>query len=227
MSEGHAAVNPINVAYAEDHITVRETISFFLESQGEIKIIIKAANGLSLIQQIEQSKTKPDVCVIDIKMPKMDGFETVSAIKHRWPEMKILALSGYQREEFIIKLILAGVHGYLSQSDHPREISNAIKEVHRNDYYYGEHFSPKLLAAVRSHEKSMPELTEMETQLLRLSLEDLTYAEIAKIMQTTPKSVEGYRSKLFQKLGVKSKVGLAKYAVRFGYVSIEPQEVHH
>ena len=207
----------------EDDTKIRAILKEILQEKNHD--VDEAGDGQEGLKKLEQGAY--DLCICDIKMPKMDGFETVSAIKHRWPEMKILALSGYQREEFIIKMILAGVHGYLSKSDHPREISNAIKEVHRNDYYYGEHFSPKLLAAVRSHEKSMPELTEMETQLLRLSLEDLTYAEIAKIMQTTPKSVEGYRSKLFQKLGVKSKVGLAKYAVRFGYVSIEPQEVHH
>lgn len=222
MTEKNKTSEPIYVAFAEDHQTVRETIIMFLEMQGGIKVIIKAANGKDLLQKIERSEIKPDVCLMDIMMPKMNGFETVSRIRNKWPEMKILVLSGFLREEYIIKMIRSGANGYLSKDCHPKEIKKAIVEVKRNDIYNSENFTPKLIAAVRDNEIRIPKLTEKEMQLLKWCIEDMTYAEIAVEMHTSPKSVEGYRNKLFQKLGVKTKVGLAMYAVRYGYVTMEP-----
>lgn len=214
--------DPIYVAFAEDHMTVRETVPLFLEMQGGIKVIIKASNGDDLLQRIERSTIKPDVCLMDIMMPKMNGFEAVSRLKHKWPEIKILVLSGFLREEYIIKMIRSGANGYLSKDCHPKEIKKAILEVMRNDIYNSENFTPRLIAAVREDETKIPKLTEKEMQLLKWCIEDMTYAEIAQHMQTSQKSVEGYRNKLFHKLGVKTKVGLAMYAIRYGYVTIEP-----
>lgn len=212
----------INIAFADDHASLRESITVFLEMLGGIKVIIKATNGRELIQKIESSDVKPDVCVIDIMMPKMNGFETVPRIRHKWPKMKILVLSGFLREEYIVKMICAGANGYMSKNCHPQEIKQAITEIRQNGIYNSENFTPKLIAAVRENVLTQPKLTEKELQLLKWCIEDMTYAEIAVKMHTSQKSVEGYRNKLFQKLGVKTKVGLAIYAVTYGYVTIEP-----
>lgn len=218
---------PIYVAYAEDHDMVRETVVDFLEKLGGIKFVVQAENGKELIDKIEKATIKPDVCLIDIVMPHMNGFDTVCNLKRIWSEMKVLVLSGYQNEEYMIKMILSGADGYLTKKSNPLEIKKAIVDVHEFGLYNTELFTPQFVNKVRNHRKTLPELTGKELQLLKLSIEDKTYEEIAVIMNITPKSVEGHRMRLFHKLGVRTRAGLAMYAVKYGYVvmdsGIQPQ----
>lgn len=213
--------NLIKVAYAEDHDMVRETVVDFLEKLGGIRFIIQAENGRELIEKIESSKVKPDVCLIDIVMPEMNGFDTVARLRRLWPEMKILILSGYQNEEYLIKMILSGADGYLTKKSNPVDIKRAIVDVHEYGLYNTELFTTKFINDVRSNRISIPHLTGKELQLLKLSIEDKTYEEIAAIMNITLKSVEGHRLRLFHKLEVKTRAGLAMYAVKYGYVTID------
>lgn len=211
---------PVLIAYAEDHELVRSCLVSCLEETGGIKVIFEAKNGLELIAFLERSSFIPDICIIDIKMPEMDGFATVTKIKKKWNAIKILVLSAYQQDEYIVQMILAGANGYLSKDCTLKELKNAILSIYEHDMYISELFSQKQIAAVQYGTVKLPDLTEKELQLLRLSIKDISYHEIAALMKTTYKSVEGYRSKIFQKLGIKTRVGMAIYAVRFGYVSI-------
>ncbi|HTN45199.1 MAG TPA: response regulator transcription factor [Flavipsychrobacter sp.] len=212
---------PIYVAYAEDHKMVRETVIDFMEKLGGIKFILQAENGRELIAKIENSPIKPDVCLIDIVMPIMNGFETVTGIKKMWDNIKVLVLSGYFSEEYFIKMILSEADGYLTKKSNPVDIHKAIIDVHETGIYNTELFSRQFVNEVRNKRKLPPELTAKELQLLKLSIEDKTYEEIAAIMNLTAKSVEGHRIRLFQKLGVKTRAGLAMYAVKYGYVTID------
>lgn len=211
----------IRVAVVDDHRIVRLSLIPRLEAKGDIKVVISAANGKELAKALEKSKELPSVCLIDIEMPEMNGFETVAYIKRTWPDMKILVLTGYLREAYVIQMIYAGVNGYLSKDSHPKTVHEAICHVQEFDIYCNELFCIKDVKAIREGRKEFPKLTEKEIQLLRYCVQDLTYLEIAQLMNSTPKSIEGYRNKLFLKLGVKSRTGLAMFAVRYGYVTIE------
>lgn len=213
--------DPIYVAYAEDHDMVRETVVGFLENLGGIKFIIQAENGKDLISKIEDAAIKPDVCLIDIVMPEMNGFDTVARIKRTWEGMKVLVLSSYLTEEYLIKMILSGTDGYLTKKANPVEIKKAICDVHEHGLYNTELFTPHFVNEVRNKKRTLPQLSAKELQLLKLSIEDKTYEEIAVLMNLTSKSVEGHRIRLFQKLGIKTRAGLAMYAVKYGYVAIE------
>ncbi len=211
----------IRVAIADDHALLRESVSTRIEDDGDIEVIIQAANGRELLTAIEKNEIKPDVCLIDIMMPVLDGFQTVEYLKKQWPEIKILVLTGYLRETYVIQMILAGANGYLSKDSHPRTVKEAIRHVAEFDIYCNEQFCLKDIKAIRDGHMELPNLTEKEKQLLRYCIEDLTYREIADKMATSSKSVEGYRNKLFEKLGVKTRAGLTMYAVQYGYAPID------
>lgn len=212
---------PIYVAYAEDHDLLRATVIEYLEKLNGIKIIIEADNGRDLLRRIESSVVKPEICLIDIVMPQMNGFETVVSIKSRWPQMKVLVLSGHLSEEYLIRMILSGADGYLTKKVKPKEIKKALEDIKEFGLYNTELFTTQFVNSVRMKKIELPELSPKELQLLKLSIEDLTFDEIAVQMFSTPKSVEGHRSRLYAKLGVKTRAGLALYAIRNGYVPID------
>jgi two-component system, NarL family, invasion response regulator UvrY len=211
----------ICVALADDHELLRESVVPRIEDDGDIRIIIKAANGKELITTIRQHSTLPHVCLVDIMMPEMNGFETVSYIKKNWPEIKILVLTSYIQEAYVIQMIYAGVNGYLSKNSHPSVVKEAIRQVVEFDLYCNELLSMRNIKAIREGRMTLPSLTAKEIELLRYCIEDLTYLEIAQRMKTSAKSIEGYRNKLFQKLGTKTRTGLAMFAVRYGYVPVD------
>lgn len=212
---------PVTVAIADDHILFRESFTLLIEGSEDITVTLSAANGRELIEAIARAEQPPQVCLIDIMMPEMDGFATVQYIKKTWPQIRLLILTGYLREAYIIQMICAGADGYISKASSGSSVKEAIRHVVEYGIYCNELFCLKDIKAVREGKKKLPELTERETQLLRYCVEELTYTEIARLMKTTPKAVEGYRSKLFQKLGVKTKTGLTMFAIRFGYVAVD------
>ena len=212
---------PILIALVDDHQLLRESVIPRIEDEGDISVVIQAGNGKELIAAIGKKKVVPQVCLLDIMMPEMDGFATVAYIKKNWPDMKILILTSYMRDAYILQMIYAGVNGYLTKNSHPKTVKEAIRHVVEFDIYCNELFCLKDIKAVREGKMELPRLSGKEIQLLKYCIEDLTYLEIARSMNTSQKSVEGYRNKLFQKLNVKSRTGLAMYAVRYGYVVVD------
>ncbi len=210
----------ILVAFADDHTTVRKTVAAFLSGLGGIEVIIQAANGKELIDAIEASEQKPDVIIIDINMPVMNGFETVQQLKERWESIKILVLTTFMDELYVCKMIRYGANGYLSKDCDPEEIKRALVAICEQGMYYSDFFIEKMAVVVKDKKKE-PKITERELQFLKHCLSDLTYFQIASLMKTTQKSVEGYRDSLFRKLGINSRVGLAIYAIRSGLVTID------
>jgi len=211
---------PFQIAFADDHLLVRKSIISLLEAEGNIKVLIEADNGKSLIEAIEKSSVKPEVCLMDIQMPVMNGFEAAAIIRSRWPEIKILVLSAFRDELQAIRIIRMGINGYLPKNCAPAEISKALAAIRKYGVYFTDFFAYDLLVAAQKKEAGMPLLSETEIQLLKYSCTELTYAEIAARMKTTTKKVEGYRDRLHKKLGVKTKVGLAMFAIRSGIVPI-------
>ncbi len=223
MSEGQNS--DVLVAYADDHTAVRKGIISYLKELGGIEVIIEAANGKELIDKIAASKKMPEICIVDINMPVMNGFEAVAYIAEKWPGIRMLALSVYMDELYVIKMIRAGVSGYLPKSCDPEEIKAALISIQQTGRYDSPLYLENVHAALHASRIKQPNFTEREILFLKHCCTDMTYIQIAQQMKCTAKSVEGYRDSLFRKLSVNSRVSLALFAVRSGFVTIDKNPV--
>ena len=208
---------------ADDHILLRDALASLINSFAEFKVIAVAGNGEEVVKAIGEGQ-KPDLVLLDLNMPKMDGYETAKWLYKKQPGVKILVLTMFDSEIALIRLLQVGVMGFLKKDIHPDELKNALIAVADNGYYYSHTTTGKLATFFqKSHstqsslEKAM--LNEIEIEFLKQASKDITYKEIADAMNLTPRAVDGYRDGLFEKLGVKSRVGLAIYAVKNGIVS--------
>lgn len=211
----------LKVAYAEDHAAVRKGIIACLQERGDIQVIIEAGNGRELVQKIASGKEKPRICIVDMQMPEMNGLETVLAIRKKWPEIKFLVLSVYDDERYVVRMIRAGVNGYLSKVSHPDEIRKALWEIREKGFYSSELIQRSTLLSTQSPSDAPPKLSAKELVLLKYCCSELTYGQIAEKMKCTLKSVEGHRDNLCRKLNIHSRAGLVLYALQSGTVTID------
>jgi two-component system, NarL family, invasion response regulator UvrY len=212
----------IKIALADDHTILRKGVVEILSKFDNLSVVLEAGNGKDFIEAIKKETLLPDVCIVDINMPVMNGYETTSAIREQWPEMKILALSMYDTELNIIKMLRNGAHGYVLKDSDPEELRFAISEVVRHGIYHSEFVTGRLMRLAHDPDiKMAAELNERETQFLELCCTELTYKEIAEKMFLSPRTVDGYREALFKKLEITTRTGLVMYAIRAGMVSIK------
>ena len=209
---------------ADDHILLRDALAKLIDGFNEFTVIAKAADGSEVIKAIEDGK-QADIVLMDLNMPKMDGYETAKLVAKLSPQIKIVILTMYDSEIALIRLLQAGVHGFLKKDIDPSELQNALLTVAAGEYYYSNHTTVKLASLFKkksdSHfdlEKAL--LNETEIEFLKLACTDMTYKEIAQAMFMTPRHIDNYRDHLFTKLEVKSRVGLAIYAVKHGIITI-------
>ena len=208
---------------ADDHVLLREALSTLINSFDEMEVVSVAGNGGELVETFKTGQI-PDVVLLDLNMPKMDGFETAAWIQKIYPSVKILILTMYDSEIALIRLLQSGVKGFLKKDIHPTELKNALVSVAENGYYYSHNTTGKLASLFqknRSNQSSIEKaiLTPIEIDFLKLASTELTYKEIADQMKITPRVIDSYRDALFEKLDVKSRVGLAIYAVKNGIVT--------
>ena len=211
----------INIAYAEQHIAVRQGIISLLNSYGGVKTIIEADNGKDLLLQITRSKTKPDICILDINMPVMNGLETLIALKKKWPEIGVLVLTISYPDIVIMNMIMAGANGYMLKSCNPQEIKEAIVWIYNNGVYFSGIVTRSYFNAVQHKEIKLPHFTEHELDVLKRCCSNLSYEQMAQDMGTTTRSVNGLRDSLFKKLNINNRVSLAMFAIQTGLVNIE------
>lgn len=216
--------NVIQVALADDHILLRNALASLIDRFEDCKVVIQASGGKELAVKISKGDL-PDVVLLDLNMPDMNGFETATWLRDHYPAIHVLMLTMYDSELTLIRLLQAGVKGFLKKDIHPNELHYAIRSVIENGYYYSHNATGKLLNLFRSNTDSgsilrKKMLTEIEIRFLQLSCGELTYKEIAKEMTLNPRGVDNLRDNLFTKLEVKSRVGLAMYAIRHGLVNI-------
>ncbi len=213
----------IRVAMADDHILLRNALASLINNSGKCKVIIECSNGKELIDYLK-SNQNIDVIILDLNMPVLDGYDTSVALQKLFPEIKILMLTMYDSELALIRLLKAGVKGFMKKDIHPKELLYAIESVHENGYYYSPQTSSKLAGLFRDDENSYPldkiMLTENEIYFLKLVCSERTYKEIASELKLNPRSIDSMRDNLFTRLDIKSRVGLAMYAIKHGIVSI-------
>lgn len=211
----------VKIAYADDHVAMRKGLISILESRGGIDVIAEADNGEELIRKLSELTELPDVCLIDINMPVIDGFEAMTILKKNWPDLKTLVLTVFENESYIIRMIKLGANGYLLKSCHPDEVKRALVNICENGYHYSDVANNRLFRKVQNNEVAIPRFSDREIELLKYSCTDLSYNEIAERMNTTPRSIDGVRDRLFTRLGINTRISLAMLAIQYGFVPVE------
>jgi len=213
-------INPqYKLILADDHILLRDALANLINNFEEFAVTATAGNGREVIRAVENG-SRADIALMDLNMPEMDGYETARWLAQNQPQMKIIILTMYDSEIALIRLLQAGVHGFLKKDIHPSELKTALLTVAAGDYYYSNHTTVKIANLFRKPstlENAL--LNEKEIQFLKLASTDMTYKEIAQAMGMTPRHIDNYRDALFIKLDVKSRVGLAIYAVKTGIIT--------
>lgn len=208
----------------DDHALLRNGLAGLVKELG-YNVLFEADNGKEFIEKLNKDNL-PDIVLLDINMPLMDGYDTASWIKRHYPEIRILALSMYDDENAIIRMLKNGAGGYILKDTEPGELRKAMDAVCSKGFYYSEMVTGRLIHTIHSMQeenspaKAVSGLNERELEFLKLAATELTYKEIAEQMHLSPRTIDGYRDDLFEKLNIRSRVGLVLFAIKNGIVRL-------
>ncbi|WP_301921999.1 response regulator transcription factor [Ferruginibacter sp.] len=213
-------MEPIKVLIADDHVLYRAGVKTALSSKNDVVVIAEADNGMHLLTMLKT--IQPDVILLDIQMPVMDGITTLPEIKKNWPDIKVIMLTMLEDHSMITKLMELGANSYLSKTSDIEVIYEAIKTCFEQDYFFNSLTNKALLTNLKQRNQVTPQkLVQQEAQLndkemliLKLMCEEKTTKEIADMVDLSPRTVEAIRDKLKVKTGAKSTAGLIMYAVK-------------
>ena len=219
----------IHLALADDEALFRKGMKLLLEDYEGISVVLEAQDGEQLLQQLRQASTLPDVLLLDMKMPNLNGVETAKVLQENFSSIKIIVLSTYFSKAFIVNMIELGAGAYLPKNATPDEVVATIREVYNNGFSYNQ----AVLEVIRDNmlQKSKPkmplsfgvEVTSREKEILQLICEEYTTGEIAEKLFISPRTVDGHRNNLLEKLGCKNVAGLVVYAIQHQLVKINPE----
>lgn len=215
----------ISVFLVDDHAVMRDGLRMLLEAQPDIEVIGEAGDGLEAVDQIVP--LCPDVVVVDIAMPGLNGIEVVHRIREDCPKTQFLILSMHSTAEYIFRALQAGVQGYVLKESAGGEVVDAVYSVHAGRRYLSQEISDKVITSfvsqnpLASEESPLKRLSPREREILQLVVEGSTRTEIADRLALSPKSVDTYRHRLMEKLGVGDLPGLVKFAIQHGLTSLE------
>lgn len=209
------------VAIVDDHLLFAGSLEKLIGTFPGFEVIYQARNGKELQQKIKEKQQLPEIILLDINMPVMNGFETAEWITEHHPDVKILALSMDDDEKVILKMLRNGAKGYLLKDIHPDKLKEALCEVVERGFYHSERVAATLLQSIQpSSGKEEIVLKANELTFLQLACSEMTYKEIADVMHLSPKTIDGYRQDLFNKLHIKNRVGLVIYALKNQIIQI-------
>lgn len=211
-----------SVALIDDHELLRSGLAAIINSFDGYKVMMQAGNGQEFIDHLSQDKL-PDIVLLDINMPVMDGFETAEWIKKNLANTKVLVLSMLENDIAIIRMMKNGARGYLLKDSKPKVFKQALDNIRDTGYFINELISDKLMSYISngntfSVNSPFGMLTDNEVHFLKLICSDKTYKEIAEEMCVSPRTVDSYRDNLFKKLDIKTRVGLAIFAMKHNLV---------
>ena len=208
----------LKVAIADDHQIFRSGVILSLKPYSHIKFVLEASNGQELIDGIE--KDIPDIVLLDLRMPEMDGIETTKYLNKHYPQIRILILTMFEDERFVGHLMDSGANGYLLKSTDPSEIVHAFADVMENGFYLNNFVNRVLIKKNYAKQKFSPNLnseltiTDKEKEVLSLVCMEFTAQEIAQRMNISPRTVEAIKDRLMERFGVKNSVGLVFFAMK-------------
>ena len=215
-------MSKITIAIADDYKIFRDGLKVGLSADDNLEVIAEADNGEDLLKLLET--TRPDIILMDLNMPILDGMEATKRVKKLYPAIKVLVVTMYDDDKFIIHLMEIGANGYLLKNAEPEEIRKSIYAVHENGYYFNDLVNKALLKKLVLKNNLKPsfnnniEFTEREQEVLKLICEEKTATEIGKEIFLSPRSVEGIRQRLIEKVGVRNTAGLVMFAIKNGIV---------
>ncbi len=222
MQEMIKAKQKIQVIITDDHVLMRNALARLVNSFDGYVVLAEADNGRDLKAKIQQHLV-PDIVLLDVNMPEMDGFETTQWLHKNYPHIKVLVLSMLSDEKTIIKMFRLGARGYLLKNTDSEELRKALDSITDKNVYLSEYVSGKLVSGLNKDAESDAKpvwLNDREKDFLRWTCTELAYKDIAAKMNVSPRTADDYRQSLFGKLKVHSRVGLVLYAIRNGIVEI-------
>lgn len=218
-------MSEIRVLVVDDHAILRDGIRSLLERQEDIRVVGEATNGREAIERVQE--LAPDLVLMDVAMPEMDGLEATRQIKMLYPQVRVLILTQHDDREYVEPMLRAGASGYVLKRSGGREVVSAIHQVFEHGAYLEPSITRQVIEGLTQPETKSPaaevELTGRETQVLHYLISGKSNKEIAHILGISPKTVSVHRSNLMVKLGVRSSVELLRYAARAGWV--DPTDV--
>lgn len=207
------------IVIVDDHLLIAKAISSIIEQFKNYSVLYESENGSDLVERFRVKTNIPDMVLLDISMPVMNGFETAAWLKEHHPAIKVMALTMQGDDDSLIRMIKAGATGYLNKNVHPSELEKALDAISEKGFYYPDWATSRVLHTL-ANEGTMAErnikLTAREIEFLKYCCTELTYKEIGEKMFCSARTVESYRDSLFEKLNVKTRVALALYAVKTG-----------
>jgi DNA-binding NarL/FixJ family response regulator len=211
----------INIGIADDHQLFVKSLNILIDSYSSFHVVLDAINGDDLLKKLSKAKTLPDVLLMDVNMPVLDGAKAATIIAQKYPTIKMVALSMKDDDTSILSMVKGGCCAYLLKDIHPDELEKALHEIHAKGYYNSDAYNInyRRLIIHAGREKDVL-LNEREKVFLQLASSDLTYRQIAAEMHLSERTIDGYRDAIFEKLNVQSRVGMVMEGIRRGMVRV-------
>lgn len=211
----------IKVVLVDDHTLFRKGMVELINNFPDFEVVWDVSNGSEFVNEI-RTRTFPDLVLLDIAMPVMDGFGTGQWIKKKFPDLKFIVLSMSDNESEIIRMIKIGARGYILKDADPAYLERALRDIVAKGFYYSEWLSGTLINNIRGLDtkRDADVLSEKELEFLKLACTEMTYKEIADKMNLSARTIDGYRDAIFEKLSLKSRVGIVLYAIKHGIVKL-------
>ena len=207
------------IVIVDDHVLIAKALEGIIDNFNEFEVIYVCENGKDLIQKFEDNGKIPDIVLLDISMPIMDGFETAAWLTLHHPDIKVMALSMQGDDNSVIKMIKNGAKGYLLKNTHPKDLETALTKLNSDGFFYPEWASKIIFSNLNKEKESenAVKISDREREFLKYTVTELSYKEIADKMCCSPRTVESYRDQLCDKLDLKTRVGLAVFAIKNGF----------
>ena len=218
-------MKPIKVIIADDHAIVRDGIRQLLKKESDLQVAGEAVDGLEALEKTKE--IMPDVVLLDIGMPNLNGLETIGLLKEACPDTQVVILSMHANESYVQQVLKSGAMGYVLKASPSSDILDAIRAANRNEYFLSSKIKASVIDSYLSASKEEPKvrgydlLSEREQQVFRLVVQGSSTKEIAELLCVSPKTIEKHRTSISSKLGVHGRLEMLKYAIKIGIVNPE------